>query len=149
MLASEPEPMVQVCVSEELPASAAAVWTLIQDFGDLSAWAPTAIVTSLEGSGEGAVRQVKTDSGGFKERCEAHDPEALSFSYRLLESPMAFEDYVAVVTLSPLGEDRCSIEWKSTFTLRGVSDEDAQKLVESVYRDAFIASLRKRIETGS
>ncbi len=137
--------MASACVSEELPASASTVWSLIEDFGDLGAWAPKALVTHIEGTGKGATREVNTEAGIYKERCEAHDPAARSFSYRLLESPHGFTDYVAVVTLGVLEGDRCSIEWKGTFERPGIADADIAALVEGTYRDGFIASLRATI----
>lgn len=140
--------MAKVSVVEALPASAASVWKRIEDFGDLSAWAPQATLESIEGSGQGAVRRVQTEFGLFHERCEAHDPQALSFSYRLLDSPLPYDDYVAVVTLTPQGDDACEIEWRSTFAVREGTEADAEQNVALAYRHGFIASLRKSIEAG-
>ena len=138
--------MVSARVSEELPGSADAVWALIQNFGDMSAWAPDAKLISIEGTGRGAVRVVDTQVGLFRERCEAHDEASRSFSYRLLESPMLYDDYVAIVTVSPIDDARCEIEWKSTFALREGSEDEAARVVEGVYRDGFIAALRQTID---
>ena len=65
--------MKHVSVREELEAPVAAVWSLIRDFGEVSAWAPDAQVASIEGEGAGAVRRIETEMGLFVERCPEHD----------------------------------------------------------------------------
>ena len=80
--------MTKVKVSDDFDASIDQVWALIKDFGNLSAWAPDAKITKLEGEGIGAIRHLDTAIGRFKERCEAHDDGNYSFSYALLESSM-------------------------------------------------------------
>lgn len=134
---------------EELPASAATVWSLIRDFGDLSAWAPEASVTSVEGDGVGAVRRVSASTGVFLERCEAHDENARRFSYRLLESPVPFQNYVAVVSLHEIDARRCVIEWSSQFETTQMTEERAVAMVGSAYRDVFVANIRRRLAAPS
>lgn len=139
--------MSQACVIEELPASADKAWALMEDFGDMSAWAPGARVRSVEGTGKGAVRVVDTDHGVYRERCEAHDPDSRSFQYSLLESPMKFEKYLAEVTFSDIDDDRCRIEWKSDFETQSLPEAEVIKLTENLYRKGFIAALRKTLES--
>jgi len=139
--------MATVSVRDELEASIQTVWDLISDFGDLSAWAPTATVAEVKGKGVGAVRRVQLDAPGemvFRERCEAHDPEAHSFSYAVLESPIPFKDYVAVVKLSDLGPGRCDIEWSSRFEPDGAPEAVLISGVEDTYA-AFIAAIKRAL----
>lgn len=138
--------MAHACVIEELPASADAAWACLEDFTDMSAWAPDVKILSAEGSGVGAVRVVETPDGIYRERCEAHDPSARSFQYSLLESPFGYDRYLGEVTLSPIDQDRCRIEWKSDFEIRGVPEAKVVQAVESTYRDYFISELRKTLE---
>ncbi len=140
--------MPTVHVEEELPGKCSAVWALIRDFGDLSAWAPEAKVTKLEGDGVGCIRHVETPMGFFVERCEAHDEGARSFSYRLLESAMPFENYVAVVKLKERDADSCLIEWSSSFECAPDQKEPLESSVETTYRKGFIRSLRAAIESN-
>lgn len=137
--------MAHVCVREELPASRDVVWSLVRDFRDLSAWAPQGRVVSVEGDGVGAIRRVDTDMGPFVERCEAHDEEGFSFSYAVLESAIPFRNYVAVVRLEDRGPERCGIEWSCDFDADPDQVEPLVGMIESVYRDGFIASLRKTL----
>ena len=65
--------MAMAHVEQELPASADKVWSLIQDFTDMSAWAnPDMSLTRGEGSGQGALRWIDTGQGQMVERCETH-----------------------------------------------------------------------------
>ena len=98
-----------------------------------------------EGEGEGAIRRVETPGGVFVERCEAHDSEAHRFSYRILESPAPFRDYVAVVKLSPLDGGRCAIEWSCEFGAAPDAAEGLRGVVEDTYRKGFIAALAKSL----
>ena len=136
---------VTVRVREELEAPIERVWQAVRNFGDVRAWAPEAKVLGVEGEGEGAVRRIDTPGGVFVERCEAHDDGGHCFSYRILESPAPFRDYVAVVKLSALGKDRCAIEWSCEFRADGPSAESLRGVVENTYRQGFIAALAKSL----
>ena len=134
--------MERVHVREELEASADTVWGLLRDFGDISAWSSTGKMLQSDGEGAGAIRRVESQDGLLVERCEAHDEEAQTFSYALIESPYPFSDYVAVVKLTPLGSDRCAIEWSSEFEPKPGLEDVLRKSIEDTYRARFIATLR-------
>jgi hypothetical protein len=143
--------MSTALVRDEFEAPIETVWGLIEDFGDLSAWAPNATVTELKGEGVGAERRVEVGGPSgmvFRERCEAHDPEAYSFSYAVLESPVPFTDYLAVVKLSDLGGGRCGIEWSSRFEPDGAPEAALVQGVEDTYA-AFIASIKQTLSSRS
>jgi len=137
--------MPKVRVIEELPAAVDVVWPLVSRFDDLRAWAPKAEVVEVTGSGVGAIRRVTAQIGEFVERCEAHDPQSLSFSYRVLASPLPLRDYVAVVRLTALSPDRCQIEWSSEFTVSDGDESAMAKAIEATYRKGFIAELKKTL----
>lgn len=137
--------MESVMVREELEAPIAAVWDAVRDFGDVKAWAPEAKLLGVDGEGVGAVRRIDTPGGVFVERCDAHDPDAHRFSYRILESPAPFRDYVAVVQLTALDGARCAIEWSCTFEAEPAAAAGLHDVVEKTYRDGFIAALRKSL----
>ena len=136
--------MAKVHVEQELPASADKVWSVIQDFSDMSAWANADMSLSRsEGSGKGALRWIETAQGQMVERCETHDPAARSFSYSVTAGPESLERYLATVALQPQGDERCFITWSCDFVLKGVPEADAVRLMESTYRDGFIANLSR------
>ncbi len=134
--------METVRVREELDASIDRVWEAVGDFGDLRAWAPEAKVLGVEGEGVGAVRRIDTPGGLFVERCEALEPGEHRLSYAVLECPMPFRDYVAVVQLTELDAGRCAIEWSCTFEAAPEAAEAIRDGVEKTYRKGFITALR-------
>lgn len=135
--------MEQVYVKERLPASAEAVWQLIRNFYDISAWASSGRILETEGDGVGAVRRVQTPLGLAVERCEMHDEQGCQFSYALLESPWPLKNYVATVKVSSSSESQCDIEWSSQYDPPpGMSLKDE---VEKMYRHSFIKTLRNTL----
>ncbi len=138
--------MTKVKVSDDFDASIDQVWALIKDFGNLSAWAPNAKITYLEGEGIGAIRHVDTAIGHFKERCEAHDDANYSFSYALLESSVPLKDYVATVKLKETGPRSCAIEWASVFEPVDVSEGEMIRIVEQTYA-GFISAIKNALKS--
>jgi uncharacterized protein YndB with AHSA1/START domain len=137
--------MASAAVRDELAAPIERVWACFADFGDLSAWAPGRTRVPVEGRGVGAVRTVEGDGAPrVRERLEAYDPAAHTFSYAMLESPFPFTDYVATVRLRDLGGGRTAIDWTSTLEPRGVSGAEAAQIVEGIYR-VFIARLKETL----
>ena len=129
-----------------LSPSAEIAWTYLEDFGDMSAWSPDSKVIKSEGDGAGAVRTAESADGLYIERCESFSPESYSFQYSLVESPHPYESYLGTVTLIPVDEGRCKIEWKSDFEITGVKKEHVVKALVDTYRDYFIAHLRSTLE---
>jgi hypothetical protein len=85
--------MERVHVREHLDAPIDAVWKLIRDFGDISAWAAGRVVR-VDGAGVGMLRHVDRPAGRVVERLETHDDDTHTFSYRLLESPLPTTNFV-------------------------------------------------------
>ncbi len=132
-------------VREEIDQPAERVWQSIRDFGDISAWA-RAEVRRTEGTGVGMIRYVDSADGPVVERCEAHDEAAMTFAYRLIESPWSMTDYVATVKLTESENGKTAIEWSSAFDTEGDGGERVRSGVERLYRDGFIAQLRKSVD---
>ena len=136
-------------VEQALPASADKVWSLIENFTDISAWAiPGLSVARGEGAGVGARRWLDTPQGQIVERCETHDPAARSFSYTIAAGPENMKRYLATVSLQPGDDQSCTITWRCDFEMAGVPEADAVQLMESTYRDGFIATLRGTLQAA-
>jgi hypothetical protein len=131
----------RVHVQEELDASIDAVWRLIRDFGDISAWAAGRLVC-VEGEGVGMVRHIDGPAGRFVERLETHDDSAHAFSYRLLESPLPATSFVGRVRLTSGGPARCIIEWAADFD---TSTPELRDRIENGYRNVFIGNIRRTL----
>ena len=135
--------MERVYVREQLDAPIEVVWGLIRDFGDITAWASAARVVRTEGTGVGMIRHIDGPAGRFVERCEAHDDAAHAFAYRLLESPLPANNFVANVRLTAVAPECCIIEWGAEF--EAPAAPDLHDRIEEVYRDGFIGTVRKTL----
>jgi activator of HSP90 ATPase len=138
--------MADVCVTETINAPASDVWALLRNFTDVSAWAPKAEIFEHEGEGKGALRRVRMPMGEIYERCEMHDDAAQRFSYRLLESPWPFEDYLATVSLAATNDNACEITWACDMKAPEEMLPALKQEVELTYRKGFINALRKAAE---
>ena len=107
----------------------------------MSAWAnPDMFLTRGDGSGQGALRWIKTAQGEMVERCETHDPSSYTFSYSVTEGGENLKRYLATVSIRPPGDARCTITWGCDFELEGVPEPAAVQMMEGVYRDGLIAN---------
>ena len=137
--------MPNVSVREELETSADLVWAEIQDFGTTQAWLPAAKVVDIQGAGAGAVRRVQIQENIIEERCEAHDPAARRFSYRLLSEVPEIRDYRAAVEVEALSDGSSALTWSCSFDCAPDAESELRKRYEDLYRDVFIASVREHL----
>jgi carbon monoxide dehydrogenase subunit G len=127
--------MAEVKVSEELEASADAVWTLLSDFGGIAKWGGGIEGCTVEGEGVGAVRTITVGGGAsIQERLESCNDAERTFSYAIIgKSPLPVSDYLSTVVVTALGASRARVDWSSTFEPTGVPAEQAQGIIRGVY----------------
>ena len=95
---------------------------------------------SVEGEGIGAIRTIGVAGGAqLQEKLEAHDNGKRTFSYSFVgELLLPLDDYYATLTIIETGVNQCRVEWGSTFTPNGVSEEQAQGMVEGIYKNGIV-----------
>ena len=136
--------MAAVSISERIAAPASEVWAAIRDFGAISDWLPVAEASEADGEGVGAVRTLALAGGASaRERLEALDDAARSYTYTVIDSTLPMTGYRATITVSEAGPQACMLDWSSTFEPVGVSDEDMTAQIEGSYRGG-VESLRSR-----
>ena len=136
--------MAEVLVTEELPVPATKIWELVRDFGGIQKWVGPMIQNlEIEGEGVGAIRTL-TLPGDTKlsEELKAFDEEGRSFSYAIIgKSPLPVADYLSTLKLVENGANSCRIECSSTFEPVGISESDANQMIEGIYTSG-IAGLK-------
>jgi Polyketide cyclase / dehydrase and lipid transport len=107
----------RVEVIEELDVAADAVWNTLGAFDHIDRWARLKVL-SVEGQGVGCLRTVEMPSGvRVTERLLAWQPQAMTFSYEILEpNPYRIDDYVSTVTVVQLARGRSRVCWVGEFT---------------------------------
>ena len=113
--------MARVYVSSVINAPAARVWERVRDFNALPRWHPRIADSQIE-NGEpsdrvGCIRNFRLQNGDqLREQLLALSDYDMFCTYSILESPMALENYVATLRLTPISDgDRCFIEWSAEF----------------------------------
>ncbi|OBQ74457.1 SRPBCC family protein [Mesorhizobium erdmanii] len=113
--------MTKVYVSSVISAPAAEVWKLVRNFNGLPGWAPFVAESRIEQNAQadqiGCIRNFTLKDGGrIRERLLALSDYDLSCSYAILESPMAVENYVATLSLTPITDGNLTLaEWQAEF----------------------------------
>src|SRR4051795_5502407 len=113
--------MTKVYVSTVIDAAAADVWHIVRDFNGLPNWTPFAVESRIEQGQRadqvGCIRNFRLRDGGvIRERLLALSDYELSTSYAVLESPMAVENYMATLSLTPITDGNQSFaEWQAEF----------------------------------
>jgi hypothetical protein len=127
--------MASVKVVASIDASADRVWELFRDFGGIGRFAAGIEGCSVDGEGVGAVRTLSMRGGlQLQERLEAFDDAGRSLSYAIVgEHPLPLDDYLSTVRVVEESDERCSVEWSSTFEPKG-PEEPAVAMVEGIYR---------------
>ena len=133
-------------VERELQVPLQKLWSLVQDFSNLS-WFQAAERVDKVGAGVGEIRRI-TMPGlpvPIEEQLLEIDPQRHRIKYQVLENDInIMQNYTVEATLSPCGDNSTTAVWHGSFS--GVSgDVDPQVMIDlmtSTY-DAMLAELEK------
>jgi NADPH2:quinone reductase len=138
--------MVQVRRSTVIDAPIDAVWGILRDFNGHARWHPAVAESRIEDGRRadeiGCVRRFRLAAGGeLREQLLRLSDREHSFTYCILESPIALIDYVATVRLKPVTDGtRTFWEWTSNFrTPPGEEAALAALVGEQIYDAGFDA----------
>jgi Polyketide cyclase / dehydrase and lipid transport len=135
--------MTTVTVSEDIKGKAADVWAMLSDFGGLKVGGP---ITSIDvvGKGVGMVRTIGMGGGKVVERLDRHDANAMVYAYSITndDSVLPVKGYSSTVKVTDKGDGTCNVNWSATFQPRGVSEGDASKVVEGIYKGGIAGARR-------
>ena len=109
---------------ETIHASADEVFDLYSNFGD-NRW--MGVDVALEGDGVGAIRKVTLPTGVATEVCEELDPSTRTMQYGLIDgNPFPATNYHGRMTVTPVDDDTCALEWTSFYDAEDPELVDAQ-----------------------
>ena len=139
--------MTEVTTKDTINAPVDIIWKALSSFSDVEKYIPLVIRSTVEGSGVGAKRTciIPNQSGGeeeIQEEMKSLDNDARTFSYSIISSPLPVENYLSTVKVQDLGNEKCEVEWSSTFEPKGMAEEEVVKMIEGVYL-AVIDGLKK------
>lgn len=98
----------------QLPVSTTQVWSLIGDFCDIDDWHPDIKACMLKVI-DGRLHRVLTDTDGSEsvQQRIAVEP-GLSYTYKILSSPLPLEKYTATFSIEP--HDGSRVTWSARFS---------------------------------
>jgi hypothetical protein len=147
--------MPRVVKSTIIDAPTDQVWTVLRDFNGFDRWHPALATSAIERSQSadriGCVRRVRlADGSELREQLLALSDLEQSYSYCLLDTPIALFNYVAHVRLLPVTDgDRTFWQWESRFTTRPEEEANMNALVgEGIFQAGFDA-IRKHLREAA
>jgi Polyketide cyclase / dehydrase and lipid transport len=134
--------MAKASSSVELAVTADQVWKLIGGFGSLPDWLP--YIPKSELAEGGRTRHLANPNGStIIERLMAFDEKGRSYTYHILQSPFPVTDYYSTLKVtSAEGGKSSRVEWSGEFTPKGVSDQEASRIFQTIYGDGLKALAR-------
>lgn len=123
-------------------ASPASAYAAVAKWDALESWCPAFSKTVIKsGSGVGSVREITLKDGpSFTEELLWADASTLSYSYKIVESPLPFTDYRSSIKVSPAMDGGSEITWSGTYKRRaekpGKDNDDVavRGIVDGLYR---------------
>ena len=98
----------------QLSSSSTEVWNLIGDFCDVDDWHPDLVACSLNVIDSGLHRSViSVDGAAYLEKRISVEP-GLSYTYRIIDSPLPIENFTATFSIEPL--DGSLVSWSARFS---------------------------------
>jgi mxaD protein len=154
---SAPLKPLSVTESTEIKAPLAKVWAAAKDFDALNTWHPgfsKDVLTKGTNNKPGAVRTLTIKDGPtFTEELIAFDESGHTYQYKILESPLPLQNYVATFKAKPGKGGTTLVTWSAKFTRKnpadhppeGETDDAAVKLITGVFQGG-LANLKKQTE---
>jgi hypothetical protein len=146
---SEADAVPHIVKSTILDAPTGVVWNVLRDFNGHDRWHPAVATSTIERAQAadrvGCVRRFKLKDGSeLREQLLALSDLEQTFSYCLLDTPIAMFNYVAHVRLLPVTDgDRTFWHWESRFTTRPAEAAAITEMVgEQIYQAGFDAIRR-------
>ena len=141
----------------DIKAPVAKVWAVAKDYDSLHKWHPgfaKDVLTKGTNNTVGAVRALTIKDGPtFTEELLAFSESGHTYQYRIIESPLPLQNYVATFTVKPGKEGASTVTWSAKFTRKnpsdsppeGETDDAAVKLITGVF-EGGLANLKKLAE---
>ena len=124
----------QVIFRADLSSPANVVWNLVGPFDSLPLWHPLVAACTLEREKDGSVlRHIRLRDGTpIVNRETARSDAAHFYSYELVEGPLSVVFYRSTLRLIERGDDRCTLDWASTFDSGNAPEDEVEQRVESL-----------------
>lgn len=128
--------MASVHETETYDVAPDAMWEKIGDYHGLADWHPAILSQDKEDGGQ--VRVLHIDGGGTVTETLVDEGER-TYTYRIDESPLPVADYTATIAVREGDEGGCVVDWRADFQASGASDEEAEEVIQGIFRGGLEA----------
>jgi hypothetical protein len=125
----------------ELKGDATALWAKVGAWCALADFHP-AIAKCEEAKAGGKVTRTLTTKDGGVIKETMLDSGAMSYSYRIDESPLPVADYTASFAMTA-GKGGATLVWSAKFEPKGASEADAKKVIQGIFDSGLDAIKQK------
>ncbi|MEN3792054.1 SRPBCC family protein [Fulvimarina sp. MAC3] len=140
VLFATPAFALEVSTETEVAAAPQKVWSTIGGFCAIAEWHP-AVASCEEREVDGAPHRILSLEGGgtIEEALVSRDDTGMTYTYRIVESPLPVANYESTIAVSGEG-DTSMLSWEGTFdAAEGASDEDAIGAITGIYESGLAA----------
>jgi mxaD protein len=142
--------ILNVYQTVDVDASPGDTWNAVKNFDNLHGWHPafeSTQLTSGQNNTPGAMRKLTLKGGGsFDEELLEFDERTRKLRYRIVgDSPLPIDNYDSTIHVIAAGPGTSLVIWRSSFTAKGVSDQEAINLIIGAYR-AGLDNLAQMVE---
>lgn len=114
-------------------ATPAQAWAGVGDFCAIAAWHPVVEACVLGEKGGKTIRTLSLKGGGtIVEELVERDEDDMSYTYKILESPLPVANYESTIAVDD--EGGTTIVWSGEFDAKGAPDADAVAVIEGIYQ---------------
>jgi hypothetical protein len=126
-------------------ASPAKVWQAISPFCSIAEWHPAIAKCDEEKAKDGTRRRLTTKDGGvIVERLLSTDNKRRRYNYAIVESPLPVTDYHSTLSVAS-DHGKARVVWRGDFQPKGVSEEEATKVVAGLY-EAGLDGIKSKVQ---
>ncbi len=119
--------------SATVSANPEKAWEAVGDFCAIADWHPAVESCALSEAESAARRTLALAGGGtIVEELISRDDTNTTYTYKIVESPLPIANYESTISVAAV-DGGARVTWVGTFDASGVSDEEAQAIIEGIY----------------
>ena len=137
LLSLSPAFALEVTKSADIPASPETVWKTIAEFCSIGQWHPAVEKCDPSTKDGKNFRAIALKGGGVIEEEQTATSDAdMSYSYKILESPLPVTNYKSTIKVEKSGSGS-KVTWMGTFDAKGAPDAKAEEVIGGIYEAGF------------
>lgn len=121
---------LEVQRSTDVPAPVEEVWAAVGAFCSIADWHPDVSACELEEDDVTTYRTYETTDGAtFRDQLMSHGADTQSYSYAMVESPLAVTGLIGDFEVGPGPDGTSFIVWQADFATLAVDQDEAESRI--------------------